>query len=158
MSFSKNFFLNNFIIPFRGGLKKPKSHSVGSDTAIPLPKKPSGKEEKETLLSRSFLGKFRRDSPKLQHKENGVGVADLKMARRRSLSPEPSHERRRHNSAPNEENGLDVATAANLLSVNSVPRTRSSTSLQDLVQENVPPTLQRREIYVSLHRVNISMT
>ena len=85
------------------------------------------------------------------------GLLQSKLLRR-SQSPSPSIEGiRRHNSAPNtSESEEDVAAAAaaaaaSLLSTNTdVPRTRSSTCLEDLVQENTLPKLELTELQVIL--------
>ncbi len=80
------------------------------------------------------------------------GILQSKILRR-SHSPSPTPDSiRRHNSAPNTSESEDdvaaaaAAAAASLLSVSPVvPRTRSSTCLEDLVQENASPKLDVKE-------------
>ena len=66
-------------------------------------------------------------------------------------------DRKRHNSAPDVDPELEQAeveegasggrVGGHLLGVNTMPRTRSSSTLEELIKENAPPALDRGQGY-----------
>ncbi|ELT94329.1 hypothetical protein CAPTEDRAFT_228988 [Capitella teleta] len=97
----------------------------------------------------SFLSKLRKEGSKAVFPAKGVQAIPVTIAP--SSSFVEGMDRKRHNSAPDVDQELSDGGAQGLdllseredqhLVVNSLPRTRSSSTLEDLIKENAPPAL-----------------
>ncbi|XP_064636736.1 PDZ domain-containing protein 8-like isoform X2 [Lineus longissimus] len=130
--------------------KFPLPPEMGGKTDIkdiPVEKTSSGPLQKSAALLSRFT---KRDSPKSGRKSSGKTlVSSAKSSpHRTSLAEEEasSTERRRHNSAP-DENKLEtkddqaIPTHATLDLPMALPRTRSSTSFEGLLKDNATPSV-----------------
>ncbi|XP_064609590.1 PDZ domain-containing protein 8-like [Liolophura sinensis] len=132
----------------KDGLRRRSQPDVLYKTPLAVVEVDKKKTTEEPNRSGGILSKFRKDSTgkKGIKSPNGSPQAARKMMSGNQIRVEysPFYVRRR-NSAPDDNESDGIPASGGLLSVRRIPRTRSTTSLQCLVDQNAPPTLPREE-------------